>query len=299
MDSIAPLAPSGSSWSASTRISICTSRLLSTSWELASASSRSVPTVDGYAAARGLGQTTSAGSRAFGIEGTGSYGVGLASFLSPPWPPVVRGQRAGAAGGRRHPTGSRTRSTLKRPLARCSPARPPRPRSLAPRCIETIRQIQIARDTRQGSNAGRPLIRSLIVTRPPELNAALAGLSVKRQVASCAQLRPGPARALNDRLVVSCAVSPAAGNSLDQRGRRARARTSRPHQDRGSAPLAEPGIGPDTAGKLLVFASGNAERFRSEPLAKLCGVSPIEASSGKTRRHRLNKGGHRQGNNAL
>ena len=64
--------------------------------------------------------------------------------------------------------------------------------------------------------------------------------------------------------------------------------------------LAEPGIGPDTAGKLLVIASGNAERLRSDAaLAALCGVSPIEASSGKTRRHRLNKGGDRQGNNAL
>ncbi len=60
------------------------------------------------------------------------------------------------------------------------------------------------------------------------------------------------------------------------------------------------GIGPDTAGKLLVIASGNAERLRSDAaLAALCGASPIEASSGKTRRHRLNKCGDRQGNNAL
>jgi transposase len=64
--------------------------------------------------------------------------------------------------------------------------------------------------------------------------------------------------------------------------------------------LADPGVGPDTAGKLLLTASDNAERLRSDAaFAALCGVSPIEASSGKTRRHRLNKGGDRQGNNAL
>jgi hypothetical protein len=49
-----------------------------------------------------------------------------------------------------------------------------------------------------------------------------------------------------------------------------------------------------------VLASDNAARLRSDAaFAALCGVSPIEASSGKTRRHRLNKGGDRQGNNAL
>ena len=64
--------------------------------------------------------------------------------------------------------------------------------------------------------------------------------------------------------------------------------------------LAEPGVGPDTAGKLLVIASDNPDRLRSDAaFAALCGVSPIEASSGKTKRHRLNKGGDRQGNNAL
>ena len=64
--------------------------------------------------------------------------------------------------------------------------------------------------------------------------------------------------------------------------------------------LAEPGIGPDTAAKLLVIASDNPDRVCSDAaLAALCGASPVEASSGKTKRHRLNRGGDRQGNNAL
>jgi transposase len=60
------------------------------------------------------------------------------------------------------------------------------------------------------------------------------------------------------------------------------------------------GVGPDVAGALLVAAGDNPERLRSgASFASLCGVSPIPASSGKTTRHRLNRGGDRVANNAL
>ena len=60
------------------------------------------------------------------------------------------------------------------------------------------------------------------------------------------------------------------------------------------------GVGIDTAATLLVAAGDNAERLRHEAAwAHLCGVAPIEASSGKTVRHRLNRGGDRQANHAL
>ena len=60
------------------------------------------------------------------------------------------------------------------------------------------------------------------------------------------------------------------------------------------------GIGPDIAATLLVAAGSNPERLRSESaFAALCGVNPIPASSGKTNRHRLNRGGDRQANAAL
>ena len=64
--------------------------------------------------------------------------------------------------------------------------------------------------------------------------------------------------------------------------------------------LAMHGVGYDVAAKLLVAAGDNPDRLRSEAaFAHLCGVAPLEASSGKTRRHRLNRGGDRQANNAL
>jgi transposase len=64
--------------------------------------------------------------------------------------------------------------------------------------------------------------------------------------------------------------------------------------------LARAGIGIEVAGQLLVTAGDNRDRLRSEAsFAMLCGVAPLPASSGMTRRHRLNRGGDRQANSAL
>ena len=64
--------------------------------------------------------------------------------------------------------------------------------------------------------------------------------------------------------------------------------------------LAAPGIGPETAATLLVTAGDNPHRLTSEAsFAALCGATPIQASSGQTIRHRLNRGGDRQANQAL
>ena len=60
------------------------------------------------------------------------------------------------------------------------------------------------------------------------------------------------------------------------------------------------GVGVEVTGQLLTTVGDNPDRMRSEAaFAHLCGVAPIPASSGKTRRHRLNRGGDRAANNAL
>jgi transposase len=60
------------------------------------------------------------------------------------------------------------------------------------------------------------------------------------------------------------------------------------------------GVGPEVAGALLAAVGDNPQRLRSEAaFSMLCGASPVEASSGKTVRHRLNRGGNRQANTAL
>ena len=64
--------------------------------------------------------------------------------------------------------------------------------------------------------------------------------------------------------------------------------------------IALPGVGPQVAGQLLTTLGDNPERLHSEAaFAHLCGVAPIPASSGRTHRHRLNRGGDRAANNAL
>ena len=60
------------------------------------------------------------------------------------------------------------------------------------------------------------------------------------------------------------------------------------------------GVDPDTAAQLLITAGANPHRLHSEAaFAALCGVAPVPASSGKTTRHRLSRGGDRAANNAL
>ena len=64
--------------------------------------------------------------------------------------------------------------------------------------------------------------------------------------------------------------------------------------------LAAAGVGADTAAALLITAGDNPERMRTKSVfAALCGVSPVQASSGRIVRHRLNRGGNRQANQAL
>ena len=64
--------------------------------------------------------------------------------------------------------------------------------------------------------------------------------------------------------------------------------------------LTRRGVGPDNAAALLITAGDNPDRLRSEAsFAAVCGVNPLQASSGKTSRRRLNRGGDRQANSAL
>ncbi|MFJ3026007.1 transposase [Streptomyces tendae] len=64
--------------------------------------------------------------------------------------------------------------------------------------------------------------------------------------------------------------------------------------------VALPGVGVETAGQLLITAGDNPDRLRSEAsFAHLCAAAPVPASSGRTNRHRINRGGDRHANSAL
>jgi transposase len=234
-----------------------------------------------------------------GVEATGSFGAGLARFLAAEDVEVIEVTRPNRR-SRRHLGKSDTvdaEAAARTVLSGEATATPKRRDGI----VESIRVLQIARRSaiKARTQAGQQ-IRSLIVTAPVDLNGALAGLNVKRQVERCARLRPGMrdgAAASTQRALRSLARR---WQQLDNEARELDQELATLIKTAAPRLLAEPAVGPDTAGTLLVIASDNLERLRSEAaFAALCGVSPIEASSGKTKRHRLNKGGDRQGNNAL
>jgi transposase len=119
-------------------------------------------------------------------------------------------------------------------------------------------------------------------------------------VGACAALRPGP-------LTSTTAATKTSLRTLARRWQQLQGELDQLDTQlqtlvTSAAPalVALPGVGIDTAGQLLVTAGDNPQRLRSEAaFAHLCGTAPIPASSGRTHRHRLNRGGDRRANHAL
>ena len=143
-------------------------------------------------------------------------------------------------------------------------------------------------------------LHGLVVTAPRELPETLQGLSGPRLVRTCAGFRPGavvgPTQATKMALRSLAVRSLALQQEVKELDRQIE------HLAHAACPalLGVYGTGAHTAGALLLAVGDNPERLRSEAaFAKLCGVSPVEASSGKVKRHRLNRGGDRQANSGL
>ena len=143
-------------------------------------------------------------------------------------------------------------------------------------------------------------LKAVLVAADPALREALSGLTNTMLIRRCAQLE-----ATTPHDVTSAAVY-----TLRLLARRILELTEEIHDlvhritdtitTHCPTLLAHRGIGPDTAAALLITAGDNPDRLHSEAsFAALCGVSPLEASSGKTTRRRLNRGGDRQANAAL
>lgn len=258
-----------------------------------------VPTTpDGYQEllswARSLGEV-----EAFGIEGTGSWGAGLARYLATQQVRVLEIVRPSRQARRRNGKSDPADADAAASAVLSGDAQG-LPKSGDDR-VEMIRVLRVARTTAlkartQAMNA----LHAMVVTAPAELREALRRLSDAALVGRCAHLRPGP-------LTNPTAATKAALRSLATRHQ---ALTKELNQLSAKldqlvtavAPtlLALFGVGPDSAGVLLVAAGDNPERMRSEAgFAMLCGASPVQASSGKVSRHRLNRGGNRQANAAL
>ena len=256
---------------------------------------------EGYAQLEAWAAALAGGGRvlAYGVEGTGSYGVGLASFLRRGGHRVVEVNR-GDRRGRRSNGKSDTLDAEAAARAVLGGQAVATPKS-ADGTAEMIRQIKIARDTaRKARTSAMITLKALIVTVPAELREQLAGLSDKALIERCASLRPGA--------VTSSTAS--AKHALRTLAKRYRALdteiadhdTILDDLTRSNAPTLREalGIGADTAAEVLIVFGDNPDRVRSEAaFAKLCGTSPIPASSGLTNRHQLSRAGHREANAAL
>jgi transposase len=164
-----------------------------------------------------------------------------------------------------------------------------------------VRTLGVARATAikartQAANA----LRALLVTAPTELREQLRELPAGKLASTAARLRPGP-------ILTTTAATKLALRLLGQRYQALETELAvvDAELDRLTAQAAPGlrqlcGVGPEIAGALLVAAGDNPGRLHSEAaFSMLCGASPIPVSSGKTVRHRLNRGGNRQANTAL
>jgi transposase len=252
----------------------------------------------GYRRLLDFAQAQVPGQRCWAVEGAGSYGAGLTSFLQahsewvvevgrPKRPPRRSGAKSDALDAVR---AAREALTQDHPLA--------------PRRRGDREALRVLLATRRNACAAKVSainqLKALIVGAPEELRAELRGLATKRQITRCAGLRDRPSRSLEHRMTVRALRSTA------QRIRRLAAEAAglRAELERLVAAVAPwllelPGVGPISAAQVLVSWS-YAGRLRSEAaFAALAGANPIPASSGQVTRHRLNRSGDRQLNRAL
>jgi transposase len=237
--------------------------------------------------------------QAWGVEGTGSYGAGLARFLVAHRQRVLEVNRPDRAARRRRGKSDPVDADAAARTVQAGEA------TGVPKAqdgvVEMARALRVARQTAvkartQAINA----IKGLLVTAPDELREQLAGLAPSRLIRAAAALDPGG-------LATPTAATMLALGGLACRYQHLDAEIAllTGKLDQLTATAARKlrellGVGPDSAAALLITAGDNWQRLRSEAaFAALCGSSPVEASSGKTRRHRLNQGGDRQANAAL
>jgi transposase len=234
-----------------------------------------------------------------GVEGTGAYGAGLARFLTHAGVEVVEVDRPNRQTRRRQGKTDPLDAVEAARSALSGRANVAKTRTGA---VEAIRVLLVARRSATESRSkALTQMRHLTYTAPDQLRGRLKGLSVRRLVQEAARLEPWRSAhqvtAATEAALLALArrvqILEIERGDLDQRLVPLVATTA-------PGLLALTGVGTITAANLLVTAGDNPERLRSEAAwAHLCGVAPLEASSGKVVRHRLDRGGDRQANSAL
>lgn len=236
---------------------------------------------------------------AVGVEGTGSWGAGLARHLTDAGVEVREVTRPNRQHRRRHGKSDATDAvSAARSVVSGDADGTPRG-GTGP--VESLRLLKVARNSaikQQGATTNQ--IHSVVTTAPEELRATLKGKTLPQIVKTAANYRPGDPTDPHQ----------AAKITLRALARRyANLKTEIKDLDSHIRPLVEAtapdllneiGIGIQTTADLIITAGTNPHRLHKEAsFAALCGASPVDASSGLQQRHRLNRGGDRQANAAL
>lgn len=238
---------------------------------------------------------------AVGVEGTGSYGKQLATLLRHNNITVREVSRPNRRTRRNHGKSDiiDAINAARTALSGDGTATP----KTANGPVESIRALRIVRSGAvKARTAALNELTNLITTAPTTLREALRGRRGKALLVACTTLIPD----------LTQLADPTHGTMLALRAMAERITNLNQHitqLDKHLDPLVTAtaptlvgllGIGTDVAGQLLVTAGDNPERLHNEAaFAKLCGVAPLPASSGRTDRHRINRGGERQANRAL
>jgi len=236
-----------------------------------------------------------------GVEGTGSWGVGLSRFLHDHEIVVVEVDRQNRQNRRRVGKSDTTDAIAAARAALSGSA------SVIPKTrngpVEQIRILMVARRSARSQRIETlNQLRHLVFTGPEEIRARFKDRPKTGLVTEVAKLRP---RKGSDPVLYTTQVT--------MRGLAHRIQHLNSEIKGLDGMLTELvintapslvglyGVGTDTAATLLVAAGDNPDRLHSErSWAHLCGVCPIPAGSGKTDgRHRLNRGGDRQANAAF
>ena len=237
---------------------------------------------------------------AFGVEGTGSYGATLASYLRRHGYKVVE---AGRPDRRLRRINGKSdtldaKNAARSVLAGFATAVP----KTADGEVEMIRQLKIAHDSAVTHRTAAIItIKAMIVHASDELRRETATKTPLMLARHLAALRPRALETPEDALRHSLRSLARRWLALDAEAKEMSTMIADLVGRTAPQLLAQFGIGVDTAAEILIVAGDNPERIKSEAaFAKLAGISPIPAGSGMTSgRHRINHGGHRQLNAAI
>ena len=235
-----------------------------------------------------------------GVEGTGTYGLGLQRVLQAAGHDVVEVNRPNRQ-LRRSKGKSDTvdAEAAARAVLAGHATSTPKSRDGIVECLRVLRLAD--RSMREQMTRLHGQLDHLTITAPEAIRVDMTGLSALRRARKDAACRPSDS--IGDvSSATKTAMRTLARQWLGLREERARLREQIEQLTAQSNPalLEMPGVGPDTSAALLIAAGDNPARLRaSAAFAALAGVSPIEASSGKKSGHRINRGGDRTANAAL